>query len=384
MTVVTVTQPNAPPRVVTVNTPGPPGPPGLIGPPGPAVDLAGYVTAAAFAAALAGVQPLPLPAPFALAATAGATAGALVTSAPVVVAGPAGAGDTWPVTCDGVGSPEVSVAGSAWTAGRVPAAAARAGDTLRVRQTAGGVGEVRTALVRVGGRSTAWVAGVWSPADLPGLAPTLQVARSRAAGLLWQDAAKTVPAAAPGDPVRVATCPDTGVDWAAPSDAARPVLSAETGGRWSLHPDGSDDVMVRAGAATAGEFAAYFVSQLAASPLAFFGGGSSTGSTLNLYGGYAYLQSDAGGVSGPFATPAGWLVVRFRRDAAGAWYARHGAGAEAYVGTQAAPFTLRSVLSTAGTNQYAPWPCAGHVFVAGAVSAADDARVVDYLSSLAP
>ena len=61
----------------------------------------------------------------------------------------------------------------------------------------------------------------WSPASLTGLAPTLLPALSRTQGKLWQDSAKTVPATAAGDPVRVATCPFLGVDYTAPSDAAR-------------------------------------------------------------------------------------------------------------------------------------------------------------------
>jgi len=85
------------------------------------------------------------------------------------------------------------------------------------------------------------VVGGWNPGDLTGLAATLLPAEARSAGLLWQNTAKTVPATADGDPVRVAVCPYTGVEFAAPSDAARPLLYDETGGKWSLSFDGVDD-----------------------------------------------------------------------------------------------------------------------------------------------
>lgn len=83
----------------------------------------------------------------------------------------------------------------------------------------------------------------WSPADLPGIAPSLSVALQRGRGLLWQNTGKTVPAVAATDPVRVATCPWTGVDYVAPSDAARPLLYDEGGGKWSLSFDGVDDYL---------------------------------------------------------------------------------------------------------------------------------------------
>ncbi len=78
----------------------------------------------------------------------------------------------------------------------------------------------------------------WSPADLPSLLPTVQVALSRSQGKLWQDAGKTVPATANADPVRVATCPFTGDDWTSPSDAARLLLKTD-GTFWWLESDGS-------------------------------------------------------------------------------------------------------------------------------------------------
>jgi len=83
----------------------------------------------------------------------------------------------------------------------------------------------------------------WNPGQLSGLAATLLPAPSRDQGLLWQNTAKTVPAEVDGDPVRVAVCPYTGVEFAAPSDAARPLLYDEGSGKWSLSFDGVDDYL---------------------------------------------------------------------------------------------------------------------------------------------
>lgn len=100
----------------------------------------------------------------------------------------------------------------------------------------------------------------WSPADLPGLAPSIQVALSRSTGLLWQNLAETVPAVADGDPVRVATCPWTGGKYTAPSDSARPLLWDEGGGKWSLFFDGIDDRMAFPGL-TLADYLLYFAQQ---------------------------------------------------------------------------------------------------------------------------
>lgn len=98
---------------------------------------------------------------------------------------------------------------------------------------------------------TTIMTSVFSPGDLPGLAPSISVAYQLQLGLLWQNAGKTIPAVADGDPVRVATCPWTGEDYTAPSDAARPLLYDQGGGTWSLRGDGVDDVLVYAAFAEA-------------------------------------------------------------------------------------------------------------------------------------
>jgi hypothetical protein len=96
-------------------------------------------------------------------------------------------------------------------------------------------------LGRRGGR-TGGGAAPWLPSSLTGyVGSPHSVAYFRSLGTLWQDTAKTIPATADGDPVRVASC--DGVDWAAPSDAARPLLWDEGGGLWSFYFDGVDDCL---------------------------------------------------------------------------------------------------------------------------------------------
>ncbi len=92
--------------------------------------------------------------------------------------------------------------------------------------------------------------GAWTPASLPGFVISLLPSLSRSQGKLWQDSGKTVAATADGHPVRVATCPYSGLDWTASSDAARPLLWDEGGDKWSLSFDGVDDI-VNAGAGPA-------------------------------------------------------------------------------------------------------------------------------------
>lgn len=84
--------------------------------------------------------------------------------------------------------------------------------------------------------------GVFDPSSQPWFVPSpFSFASLRGSGKLWQDSAKTVPAVADEDPVRVAVCGT--VDYAAPSDAARPLLFDEGEGKWSLSFDGVDDEM---------------------------------------------------------------------------------------------------------------------------------------------
>lgn len=99
------------------------------------------------------------------------------------------------------------------------------------------------------------LAGVaWNPSRLTSLLFTVLPALSRRLGLLWQDAAKTVAATAASDPVRVAVCPFTAVEFTAPSDAARPLLTDEGGGKWSLTFDGTDDYLTLASSGASDSF----------------------------------------------------------------------------------------------------------------------------------
>ena len=74
---------------------------------------------------------------------------------------------------------------------------------------------------------------------LPGFVFYADVAAMRSAGRLWQDTAKTIPATANGDPVKVFTT--AAGDHVSPADASRGILTSEAGGKWSILNDGSDD-----------------------------------------------------------------------------------------------------------------------------------------------
>lgn len=74
----------------------------------------------------------------------------------------------------------------------------------------------------------------WFPSTVSGYVNSpYSFAELRATGNLWQNAAKTTPAVADGDLVRVATVAP-GVDWTAPADANRPTLKNTAGSRWAL------------------------------------------------------------------------------------------------------------------------------------------------------
>jgi hypothetical protein len=89
----------------------------------------------------------------------------------------------------------------------------------------------------------------FTPAGLAGLFAVMDVALARSSGKLWQDAGKTVAAVAASDPVRVAVCPYTAVEFTAPSDAARPTLG-NSGALWWLQFDAVDDYLAFSGPAS--------------------------------------------------------------------------------------------------------------------------------------
>lgn len=94
-------------------------------------------------------------------------------------------------------------------------------------------------------RSAAWV-----PTRGASLFAAPNIAAARSAGLLWQDAAKTVPAVADGDPVYVVRCPFTAVEFAAPAVGQRPLLKSGGGSLWHLLFDGTDDFLTFSGPAS--------------------------------------------------------------------------------------------------------------------------------------
>lgn len=85
----------------------------------------------------------------------------------------------------------------------------------------------------------------WTPALLTGFDSSVLVALSRTQNKLWQDVGKTTNATADGHPVRIATCPLSGVDYSTASDSTRYTLRVSGNIAW-LEPDGVDDVMTSA------------------------------------------------------------------------------------------------------------------------------------------
>ena len=166
----------------------------------------------------------------------------------------------------------------------------------------------------------------WSPGDLPGLQPSLQVALSLSQGGLWQDAGKTVPATEDGDPVRVATCPWTGEDYVAPSDSARPLLWDDGGGKWSLALDGADDQMVCASAWPAAAMSCVLrvLTDAGTAPWPVLIGGAVSG-TLGLAVAAGTLYVFNQGVAGAVLSPA----VDFSSDAyhTASWWSAVGGSA---------------------------------------------------------
>lgn len=80
----------------------------------------------------------------------------------------------------------------------------------------------------------------FDPSQLSDLVTLNRVGADRAAGRLWQNAAKTTAATVANDPVRVETSPvATPVDWAAAADDQRPTLKQD-GGVWYIETAGDD------------------------------------------------------------------------------------------------------------------------------------------------
>lgn len=245
---------------------------------------------------------------------------------------------------------------------------------------------------------------LWSPSQLPGIQPSLQVALSRAKGKLWQDAAKTVPAVANGDPVYVATCPFTGKDFtAANTSTARPLLHDEGSGHWSL-------------AFTQSPNTASFLNVLAA-PIALSGGAryvvlKDTGSTRasDTYGECRYALAPAilgalfyGGPPWSFITRTDSLTAVTQTVTTSLGAGAHQVGVlwdganatvrydEAQVGTASAltgTITLdrHSISGGAVAGDFTSFGILGHVYasilVSSTLSAANRGRLEAYLAKL--
>lgn len=228
----------------------------------------------------------------------------------------------------------------------------------------------------------------FTPGSLTGLAATVLPAESLAAGLLWQDTAKTIAATADGDPVRVAVCPYTAVEFTAPSDAARPLLWDETAGKWGLFNDGVDDYYTFPTVTFAGQWTVYAAwSDQPASPsnLILVAGAGGTG-VLGWIGGATFYALNAAG-SGPDVSSsrtAGTLIARVRRDALNDVYLRLGSGAEVLVGNRTGDFAFDRTERNGVGQVSASNRRAAVLLIDDAVSAADDAALMDYLAALTP
>lgn len=230
----------------------------------------------------------------------------------------------------------------------------------------------------------------WSPGDLPGLRPSLQVALSLSQGGLWQDAGKTVPATEDGDPVRVATCPWTGEDYVAPSDSARPLLWDEGGGKWSLALDGADDRLVGASATIGAGVAATVVMAVVVTATLNIGRlVYGIGDSLNLDGaGSGNLNVYRDGNAGPM--PAGIVVdtdytltAVFTAAGTGTFLRVNGT----QVGSGTAGTAAVGGVSVGASNtglQPAPIRLYGTVLSASQLSAGEIVLAETYLSALAP
>ncbi len=241
--------------------------------------------------------------------------------------------------------------------------------------TAGGVGNAAVSGAIVTNNSAAW-----GPPLLTGLSSTILVAAARSQGKLWQDTGKTVPAAANGDPVRVATCPITAADYTAPSDAARPTLYDETGGKWSLSFDGVDDRLVR----TASVASPTATGARARDP------GALAANKVLAHGTNTALFAGSGGRWQTFAGAAGSGAIRGGGYESILWSL---SGAASYLRVNATTTTAASQTNVTWTNVYVgcnssgaeffPSRVAGLVMATGTISGADADLLVAFLATLA-
>lgn len=239
---------------------------------------------------------------------------------------------------------------------------------------------------RTGGGAPAWL-----PSSLTGyVGSPFSVAYFRGLGTLWQDTAKTIPATADGDPVRVAVC--DGVDWTAPTDAARPLLWDEGGGKWSFYFDGVDDFLSCAAISFAQPFSVWSAAaRMGASALGSRWWGSGSGTSC-----YSVWDADSREVyAGGAANGAG--VYATVPDET--WYvwgdeifsptssAMERSGVAMTTGTNSAlgasPLTRPAIAASENNTNHKPLRCAGFLALPGVISSDDRVLLRDYLTALA-
>lgn len=223
---------------------------------------------------------------------------------------------------------------------------------------------------------------------MTGLAATLLPALSRSQGKLWQDSAKTIPAASGGDPVRVAVCPYTAVELTAPSDAARPLLYDETGGKWSLSFDGVDDCLLSAWSGTAAVTLAAVARASAAGdfPMLLVALPAGRELRLNSTTRRPEVTTDGGGGTATSATAVAldtWVRLIAACGSGGASTEVHADGSQVAADAadaNALAATTANVGSRAGANLFWAGRVAGGLFVGAKSSAV--AQIDTYLASL--
>lgn len=220
-----------------------------------------------------------------------------------------------------------------------------------------------------------------------GLWPAL----SRAAGGLWQDTGKTVPATANGDPIRVAVDPFGKQDATAPSDATRPVLTDEGSGVWSAVSNGTSTHMTFTNFTPAvfSAYGAFDVGTTTGNYLIIGGRDSAAGGTVARWFNDTFVVvGDPGAVilaTGVTALSAGRHVWRVRRESGGASYFKLDGAAEVSMGASTTAVSFNAWMTALVGTIFNP---ANNKFIAGAlfngaVTPAEDAQMFTFMDTQA-